>query len=156
MNAVTSDTELLKTVLLYHVVPGKITSDKVCSFYYLIFKFLMNLVMQVTDGAVVATVEGSSVTASVQNYYRGGAVSDKAAAVIAKTNQYIFRASRSMTARLSRQMLWRAMESSISLTASYFHHQPQVKHDATQSRNHGLSKKYQNHLYFNEIHIEFT
>jgi len=55
VNAVTSDTELLKTVLLYHVVPGKITSDKV------------------TDGAVVATVEGSSVTASVQNYYRGGA-----------------------------------------------------------------------------------
>ena len=29
VTAVTSDTELLKTVLLYHVVPGKITSDKV-------------------------------------------------------------------------------------------------------------------------------
>merc|ERR1712012_399510 len=56
VTAVTSDNELLKTVLLYHVVPGKITSDKV------------------TDGAVVATVEGSSVTASVKSkhYYGGG------------------------------------------------------------------------------------
>merc|ERR1719270_2157293 len=56
VTAVTSDTELLKTVLLYHVVPGKITSDKV------------------TDGAVVSTVEGSSVTASVtsKHYYGGG------------------------------------------------------------------------------------
>ena len=29
VSAVTSDTDLLKTVLLYHVVPGKITSDQV-------------------------------------------------------------------------------------------------------------------------------
>merc|ERR1712032_1237266 len=52
-----TDTELLKTVLLYHVVPGKITSDKV------------------TNGAVVSTVEGSSVRASVtkKNYYGGSA-----------------------------------------------------------------------------------
>merc|ERR1719341_2872139 len=57
VTAVTSDTELLKTVLLYHVVPGKITSDKV------------------TNGAVVSTVEGSSVRASVtkNNYYGGSA-----------------------------------------------------------------------------------
>merc|ERR1712227_278939 len=56
VTAVTSDTDLLKTVLLYHVVPGKITSDKV------------------TNGAVVSTVEGSSVTASVtsKHYYGGG------------------------------------------------------------------------------------
>ena len=102
----------------------------------------MNLVIKVTDGAVVATVEGSSVTASVESkhYYGGGTVRNKAASVIAKTNQSIFRASRSMTARWSRQMLGRAMESSISLTACYCRPQPQFKHDATQSRNYGLSK----------------
>ena len=41
--------------------------------------------MQVTDGAVVATVEGSSVTASVKSkhYYGGGTVRNKAVSVIA-------------------------------------------------------------------------
>ena len=76
VNAVTSDTELLKTVLLYHVVPGKITSNKV-AFTIVVMNFLMNFVTKVTDGAVVNTVEGSSVKASVtsKHYYGGGAVS---------------------------------------------------------------------------------
>ena len=72
----TSDTELLKTVLLYHVVPGKVTSDKVghSASLNLLNNFFL---VQVTNGAVVSTVEGSSVRASVtkNNYYGGSAVS---------------------------------------------------------------------------------
>ena len=77
VTAVTSDTDLLKTVLLYHVVPGKITSDKVSHSASL--NLLNNFfLVQVTNGAVVSTVEGSSVTASVtsKHYYGGGKVSE--------------------------------------------------------------------------------
>ena len=78
VTAVTSDTDLLKTVLLYHVVPGKITSDKVSPSTSLDFWEKKFYIMKVTNGAVVSTVEGSSVTASVtsKHYYGGGKVSE--------------------------------------------------------------------------------
>jgi uncharacterized surface protein with fasciclin (FAS1) repeats len=49
LDAVVSDTELLSSVLLYHVLPGKITSD------------------QISDHLMAKTLEGSSVLFAIMN-----------------------------------------------------------------------------------------